>query len=60
VATKCSFEPNVKISRMAFKEMFEKGCEEESMRQKISMRRVAITRGLPTMQDRRLSGAIRH
>ena len=52
MATKCSFEPNVKISRMAFKEMFEKGCEEESMRQKISMRRVAITRGLPTMQDR--------
>ncbi len=63
LATECVVEPNVKISRMAFKEMFEKWCEEEGVRQKISMRRVAITlkeRGVTdggrTMTDRFWSG----
>jgi len=37
LATECAFEPDVMISRMAFKEMFEKWCEEEGVKQKISM-----------------------
>jgi len=36
LATECSFEVGVKLSRLAIKEMFEKWCEEEGVRRRIS------------------------
>ena len=56
-------DPTAKISRIAFKELFEKWCEEEGVRHKISMRKVAmelkergVTDGGRTMTDRFWSG----
>jgi len=36
LATECSFEAGVKMSRLAIKETFEKWCEEEGVRRRIS------------------------
>ncbi|MDD5188889.1 MAG: hypothetical protein PHF57_11855 [Methanoregula sp.] len=36
LATECSFESGVKMSRLAIKETFEKWCEEEGVRRRIS------------------------
>ncbi len=41
LATECAFEPGRMIARSAFREMFEKWCEEEGIRHPISARRYA-------------------
>lgn len=41
LASECTFEPGAKMSRLVLKEMLEKWCEEEGIRQKISGRRIA-------------------
>ena len=42
LATECSFEADVKISRTAFREILEKWCEEEGIRHPPPARKVAI------------------
>jgi phage/plasmid-associated DNA primase len=42
LATECAFEPGRMIARAAFREMFEKWCEEEGIRHPISARRYAM------------------
>jgi putative DNA primase/helicase len=41
LATECTLELGCMLSRLAFRERFEKWCEEEGIRQRISARRVA-------------------
>ncbi len=41
LATECAFEPGRMIARSAFREMFEKWCEEDGIRHPISARRYA-------------------
>ena len=40
LATECALETGCKVSRMALNEMFEKWCEEEGYRQKISKKKL--------------------
>ena len=40
LATECEFEKDAKISRLALKDMFEKWCEEEGVRHRISSNKV--------------------
>jgi putative DNA primase/helicase len=42
LATECAFEPGRMIARSAFREMFEKWCEEEGIRHPIAPRRYAM------------------
>jgi len=42
LATECAFEPNVKMSRTALRETFEKWCEEEGIHRPPSTRKLAI------------------